>query len=465
MRTKRFNVFRKIILCISLLLSNCVSTSPTHEEKPALQTKTQIRWLAGLEFGVSTDQIAVLQEVVNQFNASQKQLDLILQVTTASAAYDLLATQISTGTGPDIVGPISWGMANNFSGQWLPLDSYIKASSFDLTAYDPSLIHFYQNEEGVLSLPFAAFPSAIYYFPGMFDEAGLDYPPHVYGEKYELDGQSMDWTWETLSKIAKRLTIDTNGFNATQPQFDRANIFQVGFSIEGQSANSLATFFGAAKISQGTPGNYISSMPNAWKTAWQWWYDAMWGTQPFMANGDLADTFEFGKGNVFNAGKSAMALSQASYLPNNGKEFQLAILPMSQDRIVHGRISEDSFYLWKGSTHPKEAFQVLTYLIGTGADQLLPAYHAMPAKPSKLTAFFTQKSTNYPFVTKDSWQVFVQGMAYADIPGADQYLPHRNEAIDRIHLFADKLIHVPDLNFDREFQELQDDLTIIYNKP
>ena len=53
-----------------------------------------------------------------------------------------------------------------------------------------------------------------------------------------------------------------------------------------------------------------------------------------------------------------------------------AILPMGADGVVHGRVDADTFRVWKGTKHPAEAFTVLSYLITTGGDTLLPVYGA-----------------------------------------------------------------------------------------
>ena len=105
-------------------------------------------------------------------------------------------------------------------------------------------------------------------------------------------------------------------------------------------------------------------------------------------------------------------------------------------------------------------------MITTGGDKLLPAYGAMPAIPSKTEAFFAKKSADYPFVTKESWDVFVQGLAYPDAPSAEQYQPNWNEAFARQQTFMDLMNNTaPDkFDFDKEFQKLVDDLTVIYNK-
>ncbi len=432
--------------------------------------KTAIRWFVGLGTGTDPAQIEIQQAVVDDFNASQDAIQLVLEVVPFDAAKDTLSTQIAAGAGADIVGPVGWGGSNAFYGQWLDVTPYL--DTFDTSVFDPALIKFYQTEEGQVGLPFAVFPGAMYYVPAMFDEVGLEYPPQNYGDKYVLDGEEVDWNWETVTEIAKRLTIDVNGFNSTEDGFDPTQIVQVGYSPQWQHPNSMATFLsGAAKIYEGdATGSYSSAIPDGWKDAWKWIYDGMYGPEPYMANGPLSSSPEFGNGNIFNTGKAAMGLTQTWYtccladLRDAGVEFQMGIQPMDASGVVNGRIDADTFRIWKGTKHPAEAFQVLSYLITTGGDTLLPTYGAMPAIASKTDAFFAAKSADYPFVTPESWDVFVQGLAYPDTPSAEQYLPNWNEAFARIQTFGDLMNNTPDMDFDAEFDKLQSDLTAIYNK-
>ncbi|GIK58850.1 MAG: extracellular solute-binding protein [Chloroflexi bacterium] len=456
------------------------TTAPAEEAAPAATTapstssssKVQIRWFVGLGTGTNPEQIAVQEEVVKDFNDSQDKIELVLEIVPYDAARDTLATQIASGNGPDIIGPVGWGGSNAFYGQWLDIGPLIESSGFDTSIFDPALIEFYQTEEGQVGLPFAVFPGAMYFVPSMFDESGLAYPPQVYGEKYELDGEMVDWNWDTVTEVAKRLTIDVNGNNATEEGFDATQIVQLGYSPQWQHPNSTATFYGgAAKIYEGeAKGSYISAIPDSWKEAWRWWHEGMWGEQPFIASGPLAGSPEFGGGNVFNSGKAAMGLTQTWYtcclgeFRDAGNEFQLGIQPAMANGVVQGRIDADTFRIWKGTQNPNEAFTVLAYLITTGGDKLLPIYGAMPAIADKTEAFFEVKSNDYPFVTPESWDVFVQGLAYPDTPSAEQYLPNWNEAFARIQTFGDLLQNTKDLDFDAEFQKLQDDLTVIYNK-
>jgi multiple sugar transport system substrate-binding protein len=441
-------------------------------EEAAAGDRVQIRWFVGLGTGTEPEQIAIQEEVVEDFNSSQDGIELVLEVVPYDAARDTLATQIASGNGPDIIGPVGWGGSNGFYGQWLDIGPYIEQTGFDTSVFDPALVEFYQTEEGQVGLPFAVFPGAMFYVPAYFDEVGLAYPPQTYGEQYELDGEMVDWNWETVTEVAKRLTIDVNGLNATEEGFDATQIVQAGYSPQWQHPNSIATFYGgAAKIYEGEEaGSYESTIPDSWADAWQWYYDGMWGDQPYMATGPLSASPEFGNGNIFNTGKAAMGLTQTWYtcclaeFRDAGHEFQLGIQPMDANGVVNGRIDADTFRIWKGTSNPEEAFEVLNYLITDGGDKLLPIYGAMPAIPEKTDDFFAQKSADYPFVTPESWDVFIQGLAYPDTPSAEQYLPNWNEAFARIQTFGDLLTNTDDLDFDAEFESLQNDLTAIYNR-
>ena len=449
------------------------ATEPAAPAEPAASDKIQVRWFVGLGTGTNPEQVEIQNEVVADFNASQDKIELVLEIVPYDAARDTLSTQIASGAGPDIVGPVGWGGSNDFYGQWLDIAPYIQSSGFDTSVFDPALVKFYQTEEGQVGLPFAVFPGAIYFQPAMFDEAGLNYPPQVYGEKYVMpDGTEKDWNWETVTEVAKLLTVDVNGKNSTEEGFDRTQIVQVGYSPQWQSILSVGTFYGgAAKIYSGdAKGSYASTIPDSWKEGWKWYYDGMYGEQPYMASGPLSGAPEFGNGNIFNAGKAAMGLTQTWYtcclgdFAKAGLEFQLGIQPMGSDGKVHGRVDADTFRILKSSKNPEAAFEVLAYLITTGGDKLLPAYGAMPAIASKTDAFFEKKSADYPFVTKESWNVFVQGLAYPDTPSAEQYQPNSIKANARFTTFGDLMNNTEGLDFDAEFQKLVDDLNVLYNE-
>lgn len=442
---------------------------------PCANGKTCVRWFVGLGTGTSPEQITAQEDVVKDYNTSQDKIQLILEIVPFNAAKDALSTEIAADNGPDIVGPVGWGGSNAYADQWADIGPLITKAKFDTSIFDLALVKFYQVQGQQVGLPFAVYPGAMYFVPAMFKESGLNNPPQTYGEKYKMpDGTMVDWNWATITKIAQMLTVDKNGKNSTEAGFDKTQIVQVGYTPQFQSVFSIADFYaGAQKIYTGDKtGDYKVAFPDGWKAAWKWYYDGIWGTTPFLANGALAGSPEFGAGNVFNSGKAAMGLTQTWYtccladFAKAGNEFQLGIEPIGSNGKVAGRVDADTFRLWKGSKNPDAAFAVLAYLITTGGDKLLPAYGAMPAIASKTKAFFDQKKKDYPFVTDASWNVFVQGLSYPDNPSSEQFQPHWNEATARQQTFLDLMNNTaPDkFNFDTEYQKMIDDVNVIYNK-
>lgn len=63
---------------------------------------------------------------------------------------------------------------------------------------------------------------AIFYNKEMFDAAGVAYPPSKAEDA---------WAWDEFVNVAKQLTIDRNGKNALDPDFDPKNIKQYGFNF------------------------------------------------------------------------------------------------------------------------------------------------------------------------------------------------------------------------------------------
>ena len=76
--------------------------------------KIAVRWFVGLGTGTNPEQIDAQQSVVDAFNASQDAVQLVLEIVPYDAARDTLATQIASGSGPDIIGPVGWGGSNAF---------------------------------------------------------------------------------------------------------------------------------------------------------------------------------------------------------------------------------------------------------------------------------------------------------------------------------------------------------------
>lgn len=444
-------------------------------EPPAAGEKVPLRWFVGLGTGTDPAQVVEQQAVVDAFNASHDNIEVTLEVVPYDSGRDTLSTQIAAGNGPDIVGPVGIGGSNDFYGQWMDLTPLIESSNYDTSVFNEALVEFYQTEEGQVGLPWMVFPTGLYYNPSLFDEAGLNYPPANIGDPYVWpDGTEEEWSWETLTKVAKELTVDVNGLTPLDDGFDRDNIVQVGYVPQWSSIMVVGTFFEAGVPYAGEEGAYTAVIPDGWEVAWRWLFDGIWGDEPFIANGALQGSAEFGGGNVFGSGRAAMGQTQLWYTccMADAGEWDVAAMP-SYNGEIHGRMDADTVRMWKGTPHPEEAFEFLTYLIGAGGTEPLvmgigsvepgyAAYGGFPAMTEYQASYWQTKEEQFPWVT--NWQVFDQALSYPDNPSAEAWRPNILEANTRINTFGDLLFNDGTIDFDAELDTLLADLEVIYNK-
>lgn len=413
----------------------------------------EIRWFVGLGTGGNPEQIEAQEAVVTAFNESHDDIELVLEIVQNDVAYDTLSTQIASGNAPDIVGPVGIRGANAFNGRWLDLEPLVESSGFDLSVYPAEQVDFWRTDEGLVGLPFAAFPGAIFYNKALFDEADLAYPPHEYGAEYE--GQ--EWTWETLGELAQQLTVDANGENATGADFDPAQIVQFGFEHQWSEPQRVGTTFGAGSV---VADDGSAQIPDPWREAFTWYYDGMWESY-FIPNDEYRGSDLLAAGNPFDSGNVAMASAHLWYTCclTNVEDWDIAAVP-AHNGTVTASLHADVFRILNTTEHPDEAFEVLSYLIDEAAPDLLQAYGGMPARTDLQEEFFARLDEQYPQGV--DWQVAVDGLEYPDVPSHEQDMPNFLEAQDRFGAFYSLLNSTPDLDVNAEIDTLEADLTEIF---
>jgi multiple sugar transport system substrate-binding protein len=457
-------------------ITNTVTTAkPTLVCPPSAPGKVEVRWYIGIGPGTDPAQVKIEQSVVDDFNASQDNILLTMEVVPPPSAASTLTSEIVAGRGPDIVGVVGWAASNIANLQSLDLTPLIECSNFDTAQLDAGLVKIYRLEDqGIVGLPFAIYPSAMEYNTALFDKAGLKYPPARYGDKYIMpDGSQLDWTWDTVARISQLLTVDTNGKNATQPGFNLAKIRQYGFSwgFENQPEYWGAYWQGGSELAPGgSRGMYKAQIPQPWKDSWAWMYNGIWGKQPFIPNRTVEQSATFGSGNTFSSGKIAMTVAPVWYTccMGNIKTWDFAAVPSYNGR-PGGRMDADTFRILKTSKHPREAFTVLTYLVTTGVQKLIvgsagnpPMVSAIPAIPAHRQAYLASVQARFPWVK--NWDTLMAGIQYPDLPNAESWAPNYNDAWVRNTIFGNRLVTSPGLNLVNEEAILESDLTTIYNK-
>lgn len=429
----------------------------------------EIRWFVGLGAGGQPEQIEVQEQVVEEFNSTHDDIQIVLEIVENDVAYDTLSTQIAGGNPPDIVGPVGRDGSNSYAGLYLDVEPLIESTGFDTARWPEETIDNFREDGVLLGLPFASYPSFMYYNTELFDEAGLPYPPQeygadgtaVYGEGTEHEGT---WDWDKVAEIGAILTVDANGVDATDPSFDRTQTVQWGFSHQWVTllfAQGTAFGAGSPVAEDGT-----ADIPAAWEEEWKWYHDAVWdiGMSPSQEQIDS----ELLAGNGFSSGNVAMANSHLWYTccitedDGSGKEFfDIAVMPSHEGQVT-AKMHADTFRIFESTEHPEEAFEVLTYLLTDAALPLLNAYGAAPADPALTEEFFAGLDETYPQGV--NWDVATASAAYTDIPSHEQATPGWDEYKLRMADLESAQLSDPDLDLDSAIADLETDLTQIFEE-
>lgn len=437
------------------------------------QDKVQIRWFVGLGAGSDAPTFAAQEAVVAEFNSSQDEIEIVLEIIDNDQAFDVLATQIAAGNAPDIVGPMGIRGRESFPGVWLDLTPYIEATDYDLSDFDPALVEFYRvPEQGQLGLPFAVFPSATLYNKDLFDEAGIPYPPSEYGEPYiDWDGNEREWDLETVREIAMILTVDSDGYDATMEEFNPEDIVQFGYGVQMTDVRGRDTLFGAGNFVD-EDGNAI--IPDHWRVAENWIHDAMWEDY-FWPNGVYGNSelMGGGSGNWFGTGNIGMVSGAHMWLMGWGQadlqaEFDFAPVP-AYNGVTTAKLHADTFSILESTDHPEEAFEVLSYLLGEKSGELSEIYGGAPARISLQDTFIESFTAGlaeaYPHVDWAglNWDTMLAGLGYPDNPNHEDGLPAFQESSARYVEYGQLVDNNPDVDVDAELDQLQADLQAIFD--
>lgn len=428
----------------------------------AADERVQIRWFVGIGAGSEPTLFEPQARFVEEFNNSQDEIELILDIVDSDMATNILVEEFAEGNPPDIVGPIGIRGRDTFLGQWLDLTSYVEATNYDFSGIDPALVDFYEQDGALTGLPFAVYPSSIFFNKDLFDAAGVPYPPQEYGQRYtDINGQTRVWDMNALRDVAMLLTLDANGRNATDPDFDHNNIVQYGYDLGWTDLRGHLSLFGAETL---VDVNGRARMPLNWQSGLQWYYDGFWRDY-FVPNAE-ANPDILPDSNGFSAGNVAMLHSHLWFagccMSSIDANWDMAVVPSFKGTTV-AKLHADTFHITAATQHPDEAFKVLTYLVGEGSNALLQVYGGMPARTASQDEFFKEFSRDR-FQEQDiNWQVVIDGASFADNPSHESYLPNFLTAEERYQEFWTLLTSDPDLDLAQEIDILINDLQTIYD--
>jgi len=406
-----------------------------------------VRWYVGLGSGTNPAQMALQGTVVSDFNVLQDQrtdgkmpILLRIEIVQNATATDILKTEMASGSAPDLIGPVGIKGRAGFAGQFLDMTPLIQTAGYDMTQYPAPLVDTMKDGQTgeLLGIPYAVYPSYIFFNKDLFDEAGLKYPPQKVGDKYTMpDGSQVDWTWDTVRKIAMLLSVDRNGKDATQAGFDPANQTQFGFEFQWTEGRRLASAFGSGSLV--ADDGKTAQFPDAWTAGWEWYYNGIWKDH-FIATDTERNSDLLAKGNSLSSGHVAMGhmfqwyiccMSADASKPGVFKKWDIAVMPANSAGATTAPINIDTFTITKNSPVADRAFEVMTYLVGRL--DLMALYGGTPAVGDQLKYF---KDVVDPTFAKQfpgntvNWQVALDMEAYAESPNHEAEMPNYIKAQD-----------------------------------
>ena len=173
-------------------------------------------------WGSPQEQEAVAQ-MCESFNEAHPNIEVRPQYVPNEGYNEKMTTMLAGGTPPDIAymdaeQAFDWAL----DGKTLDLTPFVQADPESATLL-PNTNYTYDNGTKTLSTSLAIGIMLTYYNKKLFDEAGVAYPPSKAAEA---------WQWNDFVEVAKRLTKDRDGRDATDPDFDPEDIDTYGVSYQ-----------------------------------------------------------------------------------------------------------------------------------------------------------------------------------------------------------------------------------------
>lgn len=197
----------------------------TNGESQAVKTENGANGVTEIRFTEwdGGDTLAVYEEIAEKFNAVHP--DIHVTVMNIPDEYDTKITAMVAGNDtPEVCMMNSDTLLFPFAeeGIVLNMQEYMeKDENFDLECIGDQF-KYMLDKDYMAGYGIGSENICMFYNPSLFEEFGVQEPPASYQDA---------WDWDTFLNAAQRLTIDKNGKNALDPEFDPENIEVYGVTI------------------------------------------------------------------------------------------------------------------------------------------------------------------------------------------------------------------------------------------
>ena len=404
------------------------ATAPT--EAPASTSgKRKVVYFIGFGTGTSPTQVDAQKVLIEKFNSTHPDIEVELMIVPNDESTQRFTAMVTGGNAPEVLGAIGFADIGSLSdtGVIEDLGPYINKSKFDTSIYYApvvDILNTYFPAGQQKALPFGIYPAMTFYNKDAFDAAGLDYPPHDYGNK--------SWNFDKVRELGMQLTLDKEGNNATLPAFDSKQIAQWGYDDSWIAMRNYLLVWGAPDLGAVSTPDMKTAVVNKedWVKAAQWLSDGIWKDKFIPDAAGQATYGAVGNGDPFSTGMAAMFLTHSWYMPEglNGITFKydIAPVPMAPTGKQLVRADVDGFAMVKGSDQQDAAWEFMSWMVQP--EQIVDVcliYGCLPpikAVEAKFRAIMEEKWPGLDF------DVIYKGMEYLQYN--DAYVVERKKIDD-----------------------------------
>jgi multiple sugar transport system substrate-binding protein len=209
---RRFLKWMSVLLVVSSL--NIVGVGLAHSEVTCDEELLFTFW-------GSPQEKAAVESMIADFMEQYPDIEVRAQHIPNTSYAEKMSTMLASGDPPDVAylfetQALPWAQ----EGRLMDLSSYFHDDPEASNRLESTYYNYGDNK--TLGTNTAGETIVMYYNKALFDEAGLEYPPSKAAEA---------WTWDEFVEVAKKLTKDRNGNDATSPDFDPNNMETYGISF------------------------------------------------------------------------------------------------------------------------------------------------------------------------------------------------------------------------------------------
>lgn len=349
MTLKKVGIF---LTTLAVVLSGCVApVTPAGTSATAPSGDAAAGEKVTIEFWtVDSEEYTedVQRRMVEQFEAEHPNIDVNMTVMPSSGFDEKMTTSLGAGVGaPDV--------AFFWNNSWFPEALELSELIANDPDFDPAMYYqgFWNTRakwgDSVVGLPLGVGANFVMYNKDLFDAAGMAYP-------------TADWTADEYIGMTEALKDDaTKRWGGDRPRGPFRAIWR-NYGAYPYSDDST------------TVEGYLNS--EAAVAAYTWLWDLVnAGSTPTPSDLDVLSSEGTGPIDLFMAGRLAMATLNQGHMLNAveaGMNFGIVAEPSAGtdgDRFVNAWAN--TIGIWKGTAHPQEAWEFLSYWGGKEGQEFL----------------------------------------------------------------------------------------------